>query len=457
MARPEYYGFSSRQRPARRRSGWQGSMRLGALFAILVGVNIYVFFFRGGTSIQDVLQTGAIKGKAPKVSVSAASAAVSPRRAGKREAMTPASNDDSLVVQGGMKGHLGLSSALSARNLDDAQVAELIASLKPVLNMRSLRPEHDFEARLDPTTKQVRKFTYRLSPISAVVVQRRANGKLAATKQEVELKTRRIKIGGTVTSSLNRAVSKVGERSALVARFVELFNWDVNWYADPRAGDQFRIVVEKKYKGDDFYRYGRILAAEYQGKVGRFQAFHYKRENGEGGYFTPEGRSVRRAFLKTPLNFRRISSKFNARRFHPVLHRTKGHYGVDYAAARGTPIFAAADGVVRKAGRFGGAGNMVALQHAGGINTQYMHMTRIAAGLRRGSKVRQRQVIGTVGSTGLATGPHLHYGITRHGRHLDPLKFKISKGALLPRRDRIRYLDGLRDRMAELEAISTTE
>jgi len=456
-------------------------MRLGALFAVLVGINVYVFFFRGGTSIHDVLKTSALS----KGSVSTKSKPREGRKAPARQA-PQARADDSIIVEGGLKGHVGLSGALAMLKIDGAQISELIAALRPELDMRSLRPHQTFEARLDPATKRFRKFSFRLSPISAVVVKRNAQGVLKAARMEEKLETRVVQVGGRVRSSLNGAMTRAGESSALVAAFVDLFSWDINWYSDPREGDEFRIVVEKKYRRGElrssrpsgtarrssrpyrgapgcsgsardeatqFYRYGHILAAEYRGKVGRFQAYYFRPQGGKGGHYTPEGRSIYREFLKMPLHYRRISSKFDRRRFHPVLHRTKGHFGVDYAAARGTPVWTVADGKVTRLGRFGGAGNMIMLQHARGRTTLYMHLSRFARGLRRDSKVKQRQVIGYVGSTGLATGPHLHYGIQVNGRHVDPLKFGSNKGALLPRLQRIRFLDDLSPRMAALESI----
>jgi murein DD-endopeptidase MepM/ murein hydrolase activator NlpD len=462
MGRPDYLGFNSQRRQGARRDSLRGSLRLGALFTALVGINIYVFFFRGGTSIQDVLRTGA--GAAGKRSLAAASTGALPP--GVRAAASPSdprsaspskkgaeAHDDSIVVQGSMKGYTGLLGALSASKIDAAQITEVIAALEPELNMKSLKPEHRFEARLDPRTGKIRKFLFRLSPIDAVVVSRNEKGALKANRQEVDVTLKVVKVAGVVDSSLERAMSKVGEGSALVSMFVDLFSWDVNWYTDPRDGDEFRIVIEKKFLGDKFYGYSRILAAEYKGKNGRYQVFFHKQKGGGGFYVTPEGRAVHRAFLKMPLNYRRVSSRFDKHRFHPVLHQTKGHYGVDYAAARGTPVWASCDGTVLKLGRFGGAGNMIILSHPSGVNTMYMHLSRFAHGLKHGLKVKQRQVIGYVGSTGLATGPHLHYGIQVLGKYVDPMKFAASKGTMLSRTERLRFIDELPDRMAVLEGI----
>ena len=263
-----------------------------------------------------------------------------------------------------------------------------------------------------------------------------------------------IKLGGKVTSSLGQAIQEKGERSALVSTFVSLLSYDINWYADPREGDEYRIIVEKRYLGGKFYGYGKILSGEYKGLIGRRQVFYHVDRAGKGGHYTPEGRSINRSFLKIPLNFNRISSKFDRKRYHPVLHRTKGHYGVDYAAEPGEPVWATAAGVVTKSGRHGGAGNMVQLAHKNRVTTVYMHFSRIARGIRTGKKVRQRQVIGYVGSTGLASGPHLHYGIYVRGKYVDPMRFDVGKGQLLPKTERLRFLDQLPERRAALESIT---
>jgi murein DD-endopeptidase MepM/ murein hydrolase activator NlpD len=196
------------------------------------------------------------------------------------------------------------------------------------------------------------------------------------------------------------------------------------------------------------------LAAEYATERASHRVVYFVGNDRKGGYYTPEGRSIRRAFLKTPLSYRRISSRFDRKRLHPILHRTKGHFGVDYAAPTGTSIWAAADGKVLKIGRFGGAGRMVLLQHASGVRTVYMHMHRFAKGLHRGSRVKQRQYIGQVGATGLATGPHLHYGIYVYGRPIDPQEFEIGKGPLLPPEDHARFSAELPLKLAALKTVA---
>ncbi|MCC6747434.1 MAG: peptidoglycan DD-metalloendopeptidase family protein [Deltaproteobacteria bacterium] len=422
----------------------RASLRLGALFAALVGINVYVFFFRGGTSIRDVMKTSAIKGQAVQAGKTA-----SPTASLARELPV-----DARLVRGGMAGHLGLAAALAPLGLAPADQSALVAALKRELNLRALRADQSFEAALDGRTGALLRFSYRISPISSVEVTRSRAGALLARKLESKLEAKTVRVGGRIDSSLNRALSEAGESGALVARFVELFSWDINWYLDPREGDEVRVVVEKHYHQGKLHRYGRILAAEYRGRAGRFQAYWHRAKGGEEGYYDAEGRSIRRSFLKTPLVYRRISSQFTKRRFHPVLHRMKAHQGVDYAAARGTPVWAASDGTVVSAKPSGGAGNMVVLRHTNGIATLYMHLDRIARGLKPGMKVKQRQVIGTVGMTGLATGPHLHYGVTQGGRYVDPQRLPVQRGAYLPGAERLRFLAELARRRAELEQVA---
>lgn len=443
-------GYRRKRKRRRRRSRWSGRVRLAALFVVLLGINGYVFFIRGGTSIQDVLKTSAIRAEGLGEEITRPES--SPRSGDRAKKKKHA-----VVVRGSLKGHLGLTTALAASHLDTRQVNEVIRALKPVLDFRNLRPAHTYEIYLNPRTRRLEGLSYRLSRRVSVEVTRQENGTLTARRTEAPLETKPVTVGGTVGSSLNQSVISAGGDAALAAKFVQLFSWDINWYVDPRKGDAFRILAEKKFLNGKFYRFGRILAAEYRGKSVTKRAFYQASSATQGGYVTEEGRSIRRAFLKTPLSYRRMSSKYDLRRFHPVLKRTRPHNGVDFAAARGTPVWAAADGWVTSASRSRGSGNMVILRHSGGIVTLYMHLHRFARGLKAGMRVKQRQMIGTVGATGLATGPHLHYGMKVKGRYVDPLSFKTPRGALLPSEQRSAFLAELPRRIQELEAISVAK
>jgi murein DD-endopeptidase MepM/ murein hydrolase activator NlpD len=336
------------------------------------------------------------------------------------------------------------------------QAKELIAALSGAVSMRSLKSDHTYEIRLNPRTREVLGFHYRVSPVLAIEISRGADGRLSAATANEALDLVRVELGGKINSSLDQAMRNAGLTGAAVNRFVELFGWDVNWYVDPRKGDEFRLIAEKKLLQGKFYGFGRILAAEYRGQMGTRQVFAYPSTGDKVRYFTAAGRSIKRAYLKTPLHYRRISSRFNNRRFHPVLLRNKAHNGVDYAAARGTPVWAAADGIVVNASRSAGAGNMVVLRHAGRVATLYMHLDRFARGLKRGQQVKQRQPIGFVGSTGLATGPHLHFGMQVGGRYINPLEFKIPPGPMLPKSDRLRFLEATKSLRQMLAKIPLT-
>ncbi|MCA9671296.1 MAG: peptidoglycan DD-metalloendopeptidase family protein [Myxococcales bacterium] len=433
----------------RARSRVGGTLRLAAVFLLLVGINVYVFFFRDNTSIKSAMRAGSIHGKKLAKAAEAKGEAKGAAKGGVSEkaaaaaADTPAVDDGSLVVRGRMKGHNGLFAALAATKLDSKEVAAVVKALRGKLDMRALKPHHTFESRLDPATHKLRRFSYRVSKLLSVVVERRADGTLVGRRLEQKLDTRLMRVAGRISGSLTASLAKIGVSGAVAARLLHLFGWDIDWYHDPRPGDVFKVVIERQFLKGKPFGYGRILAAEYSGKVaGRHRAFYYKPrgKNAKGDYYNERARLIRRQFIKTPLyHYRRISSRFHHRRFHPVLKRRKRHNGVDFAAPPGTPVVAAADGVVLSAARAGGAGRAVLLQHKGKIVTQYFHLLRFARGIRAGRKVRQRQVIGYVGSTGLATGPHLHYGMKIRGRYVNPLRMHIPQGRMLPLPERARF------------------
>jgi|Wag4MinimDraft_13_1082653.scaffolds.fasta_scaffold00357_2 murein DD-endopeptidase MepM/ murein hydrolase activator NlpD len=230
-------------------------------------------------------------------------------------------------------------------------------------------------------------------------------------------------VSGEINDSLFYSMRRVGESDILAIKLAEILEWEVDFFKDIRKGDLFNIVVEKKFCRNKFIGYGRILAVDFVNN-GRFiRGLYY--ENGKfSGYFSPNGKSLQRGFLKAPLKFARISSKFQHRRLHPVLNVYRPHYGVDYAAPTGTPVHATADGTVKVKGYTKGNGNYVKLSHNNGYETMYLHFSRFKSGLKRGQFVKQGEVIGYVGSTGYSTGSHVDYRIKKHGRYINPLRFK---------------------------------
>ncbi len=231
-----------------------------------------------------------------------------------------------------------------------------------------------------------------------------------------------------------------GDRARVIDLMDRVFQWQLDFSRQIQSGDSYRLAFEREVRPDGTMRTGRILAAELVNRGRPLHAIWFDlHDDGVGGYYDVDGESLRRAFLKAPLEFRRISSGFNMNRFHPILNTRRPHIGVDYAAATGTPVMATADGTVTIRGVQGGYGNLVEIRHSSGYMTRYAHLNGFASGLRAGARVSQGQVIGYVGMTGLATGPHLHYELHKDGRPVDPLSVDIPSGDPIPADARARW------------------
>jgi len=276
-----------------------------------------------------------------------------------------------------------------------------------------------------------------------------------ADKVPIEYERRIGTLGGVVQSNLVSSLPGGGQSELLAIQLSDIFSWDVDFNTDFRKGDTFRILVEERWLDGEFRNYGDILAAELSVDGNTYRAYRF--DTGDrSDYFDDEGKSLRKAFLKAPLSYRRISSGFTKRRMHPILKIARPHFGVDYAAPAGTPVSTVGDGTVIFAGYKGPNGNLVIVRHPNGYTTSYGHLARIAKGIRRGAEVRQGDVIGTVGATGLATGPHLDYRIRRHGTFLNPLTVNLPRGGAIPG-DRMSDFRGVREEFARsLAAASPT-
>jgi len=343
----------------------------------------------------------------------------------------PGAVSGSRVIEGKI-GKLDTLSVLLTREGFDGVALTVSSALSKLVDPRSIKPGENYTLTFDDEGAP-ESFEYKPNAIDTYIVSVQPDASWSARKEERQLETRVEVAAGKIVSSLYGSVSAAGEAPALVNLMVDLFAWDINFYTDTHPGDYWKVVIEKQYLGDTFYRYGRLLAAEYGGMVGRHRAFYWK-DGAQEGYFDEKGRAVAKTFLKTPLRFVRISSKFDLKRFHPVLHRTKAHLGVDYAAPVGTPIWAAAAGKVITAQMRRGSGNTVVIRHNNGYMTRYYHLSKFARGLKAGQYVQQKQVIGYVGTTGLSTGPHLHFGLTKNGQFVDPLKLKGMRDGAVRRK-----------------------
>ena len=248
---------------------------------------------------------------------------------------------------------------------------------------------------------------------------RRGEGGFEAVTSERDFETLTVDAHGEIRTSLFEAALKAGVSDALTMEMAGIFQWDIDFINDVRSGDTFTVIYEELWRDGEKLGNGEILAAQFVNQGMRYRAARYTDASGKSGYFTPEGLSVRKAFMRAPLEFTRISSNFNPNRRHPVLNTIRAHRGVDYAAPTGTPVMAAGDGTIEMRRRNGGYGNTVVLRHGGNVTTLYAHLSRFGTE-KVGSRVRQGDIIGYVGSTGLATGPHLHYEYRVSGVHRNP-------------------------------------
>jgi len=242
-----------------------------------------------------------------------------------------------------------------------------------------------------------------------------------------KISVRQVEAKGRITSSLYLAAAEAGISDRTIMNLTDIFAWDIDFVLDIRRGDEFRLIVEQLSRDGVAIVEGNILAAEFTNQGEVFRAIRYEDPSGHSSYFTPDGRSLRKAFLRAPLSFSRVSSNFNPNRRHPVLNTIRAHKGVDYAAAHGTPVKAAGDGKIIFRGKKGGYGNAVILQHGGNITTLYGHLSNFNRQARKGSHVNQGQIIGYVGQTGLASGPHLHYEYRKNGVHKNPRTVNLPK------------------------------
>lgn len=271
-------------------------------------------------------------------------------------------------------------------------------------------------------------FERQLSPSETLQVVRDESG-FRSNVLENPLETRERTVEGVIDSSLFEAVTKAGAHDQTAMNLADIFGWDIDFVLDIQAGDRFVAVYDEISQDGEFVKDGPIIAAMFVNRGHTYRAVRYEDPDGNAHYYSPEGLSMHRAFLRTPVEFTRISSRFNPNRRHPVLNTIRAHKGVDYAAPTGTPVRAAGDGRVQFAGRKGGYGNVLEIAHPRGIVTVYGHLSRFGRGVRSGTKVSQGQVVAYVGMTGLATGPHLHYEYRVNGVHKNPQTVKLPGAA----------------------------
>jgi murein DD-endopeptidase MepM/ murein hydrolase activator NlpD len=323
-----------------------------------------------------------------------------------------------------------LETALRRTGVERGTAAAIVAALRGSVNMRRLAPGERLSVQPGPDGKPS-AISYARSPAERYEIRPGSDGRWAVTAVRPDVDTRVVAVAGELRDSLFASMERLGEAPALTARLVNLFEWDFDFAADSLPGDRFRLLVEKRYVGDVFLGYGDVLIAQYSSiERSLLTSVAFDDTAGRREYYDASGRSVKKMFLRAPLDFTRVTSGFSHARFHPVLGGYRPHLAVDYGAPIGTPVRAVADGVVTRAGWNGGYGISISLRHGRGYETMYNHLSKID--VRPGERVRQRQVIGRVGSTGLSTAPHLDYRVRKGGVLVNPLGEKFIPGSPVP-------------------------
>jgi len=353
--------------------------------------------------------------------------------------------------------------------IDAATAARVVASALPVFDFRHVRAGNQLKIGRS-VLGDLREVDYRIdadhilqiAPTVLADNSARPSGNPASGAPAFESKietipstTEETGVAGKVDDSLFQAVTDAGEKPELAMRIAAIFAYDLDFYTDPRPGDTFRVVIEKKILSNgETASYGRILAAEYDNGGHAYRAVLFHDPFGDPAYYTPDGKSMKRAFLHSPLKFAApITSHFSYHRFHPILKEYRPHLGIDYGAPMGTPVQTIADGKVIFAGPKGGDGNLVKVQHSNGYTTYYMHLSRIL--VRNGQRVQQGQNIGLVGMTGLATGPHLDFRIEQHGDFLNFEKLKLPSSDPIAKKDWNAFVAARDHALAEMPQIKT--
>ena len=325
--------------------------------------------------------------------------------------------------------------ALRAMDISNQEIHEIVQASKKIQDLGRLNAGTRFQvifSEIQPQAVQteqpeqfVQSIQIRTSPQKSVHVDRTADGRWIASEIQKPVETKIMTFKGTVTTSLWESAVEAKMDPSLISDLAEIFAWQVDFAREVRIGDRWRLSVEEEYVQGEKIGSGTILSAEYTNENEPHIAVLFRKDSQDIGYFAPDGSSLKRVFLKSPIQYGRISSRFQKRRFHPVLKIVRPHNGVDYAAPTGTPIRVVGDGVVDTIGFHSGAGNFIKIRHNSTYTTAYKHMSRFAKGMKRGAKVSQGQTIGYVGSTGMSSGPHLHYEFYVNGRYVDPLRQKF--------------------------------
>ena len=331
-----------------------------------------------------------------------------------------------------------LGEILYFNHIDHPQISEIVNKSKGIFDVRRVNSGQKYTLiSSDDSISKLCYLIYEENATDYIVFDLINEINIYRGKKEVVTK---LKVSqGTINSSLSETIDKLGISPRVSIKLSEIYAWTIDFFKI-QEGDAFKVYYENNYIDGEYIGIGRVLAAEFVHKNKKFYSFYYKENENYGEYFDESGRTLRKAFLKAPLDFYRISSRYSRNRKHPVTGQWKGHFGTDYAAPKGTPIMSTANGTIVTASYTRNNGNYVKVRHNGTYSTQYLHMSKIKKGIKKGVYVKQGDIIGYVGSTGLATGPHVCYRFWKNGKQVDPYKQKLPPGDPISKKNKNEYM-----------------
>ena len=343
---------------------------------------------------------------------------------------------------------------LQRLNVDDPAASNYLRRSSATEGLRRLPAGREVQAETDADGALV-ALRYLSDSTSQVVVEKRGDSFQtrtlpAVTEKRVQIRT------GEIKTNLFAATDEIGLPDPAANQLSDIFGGDIDFHRDLRKGDKFTVIYEMNYNNGKPVRTGRILSAEFVNHGRVFRAAYFQTTEFSGDYYSPEGKSMHKAFLRSPIEFSRVSSGFSKSRLHPVLNKWRAHKGVDYAAPIGTKVKVTSDGVVTFVGAQGGYGNVVKVNHQGNFTTVYGHLSRFAGGIKKGQRLGQGQIVGYVGMTGLTSGPHLHYEFQQNGIHRDPLKVALPDGKPIKESQMTAFAEKTRDLFAQLDTFRNT-
>lgn len=409
------------------------------LFLLLAGLGTLIYFFTQDKSLYEaevvqpvdphILQPAVFDDPLPEATLEA-----------RREIISCAVESGETITN--LLGHY----------FTPAEILQIDQKAKPIFPLHKLCAGNQYSIELKD--EEFISFRYDIDSEEQLIIEKR-EGEIHIERKPIPYDTEVENIGTEIESSLFGSIASIGESSQLAINIMDIFAWDIDFIRDIRHGDYFSAIVEKRYRNGKLEGYGNVLAAHFSNQGKDFYAFYYAND-GAGGYYDEHGQSLRKAFLKAPLSYTRISSGYTNRRFHPVLNEWRPHLAVDYAAPTGTPVKAIGDGSVVRKSYDRNNGNLIRLRHPNGYESTYIHLSKFGRGISKGTRIKQGDIIGYVGSTGLATGPHLDFRMLKNGVPINPLKIKSTPAQPIASHNKAEFAENV-DRLREKLALKSEQ